>query len=285
MRSKFFTLTAILLAVSLCVSCAASFAESAPDAYALLLSDMTESWMTGAGPEKIDADVEAMNDEVAAAVAEHWKKVWLDPDYKLLRYETDDPSELPVSGKHAFIVLGFQLQDGEMADELKGRCDAAAAAAKAFPDSLIVCSGGATGENNPDRHTEAGLMKAYLTEVCGIVPERIITDERAMNTEENAVNTFAILQEQGVETMTIITSAYHQRRGQTLYNAVAALYRQEYGYSAEIVGNFCYDIETNMDKTQDMILTVMQTASILKVPEDQIKMMKEKFQMQMPGKR
>ena len=279
MKSGFFILTAVLLAVSLSAACTASLAENTLTGYGLLLSDMAEAWMTGAGPEKTDADVKAINDEVAAAVADHWKKVWLDPDYKLLMYGTDDPSALPVSGKHAFIVLGFQLQNGEMADELKGRCDAAAAAAKAFPDSIIVCSGGATGENNPEGHTEAGLMKAYLSDVCGIAPERILTDERAMTTEDNAVNTFAILQEQGIETMTIITSAYHQRRGQALYNAVAALYRQEHGYSAEIAGNFCYDIETKMDKTQDMKIAIAQLASILKVPEDQMEMLKEKLDM------
>lgn len=278
MKSIITTLIAIILASSLCLMCTAAIAEDAPVDYAQLLMDMAETWMTGAGPEKIDADVEAMNDEVAAAVADQWKTVWLDPDYRLFMYGTDDPSELPITGKHAFVVLGFQLQNGEMADELKGRCDAAATAAKAFPDSILVCSGGETGENNPDRHTEAGLMKAYLTDVCGIAPERIFTDEKAMSTEENALNTFAILQEQGVETITIVTSGYHQRRGQSLYNAVAALYRQENGYSVEIAGNFCYDIESDMDKTQDMAIGILQMASILRVPEEKIEIMKEQFQ-------
>ena len=285
MKFRFLTLTAIMLAVSLGLTCTASFADSTPDAYVQLLSDMAESWLMETGTEKIDADVEAMNDEVAAAVADHWEKVWLDPDYKLFMYGTDDPTELPVTGKHAFVVLGFQLQNGEMADELKGRCDAAAAAAKAFPDSIIVCSGGATGKNNPEMHTEAGLMKAYLTEVCGITPERIFTDEKAMDTEENAVNTFAILQEQDVETMTIITSAYHQRRGQALYNAVSALYRQEYGYSADIVGNFCFDIESGTNETQDMAVAIIQMASILKVPNEQINQMKVQFMMKLIGRR
>ena len=220
-------LTAVLLAASLCLTCAASLAENTPVTYADLLWDLAEARLNGTGTEKIDADAEAMNDPVAAAVAEHWKKVWLDPDYRLFMYGTDDPAELPVTGKHAFVVLGFQLENGEMTDELKGRCDAAAAAAKAFPDSVIVCSGGMTGANNPGNHTEAGLMKAYLSDVCGIDPERILTEEKSMDTAENAVNTMPILREQGIETITIVTSAYHQRRGQTLYNAVAALYRQE----------------------------------------------------------
>ena len=85
-------------------------------------------------------------------------------------------------------------------------------------------------------------MKKYLVNQCGIAEERIFTDKKAMTTAENAVNTLAILRKQGVETMTIVTSSYHQRWGQVLYNAMAARYRQVYGYSVEIIGNYCYDI-------------------------------------------
>ena len=219
----------------------------------------------------IDADVAELEDEVAASVAEHWKKTRLDPDYHLFLYGTDDPGDLPVRGRHAFVVLGFELQDGEMADELTGRCIAAAAAARAFPDSILVCSGGVTGANNPEEHTEAGLMKAYLTEVCGIEADRVYIDEQATTTEENARNTLAILQEEQIETMTIITSAYHQIRAQTLYNALAAMYRKEQGYTVEIVGNFSWPMETD-EETQNFekMVAVAQLASILELPTEQI---------------
>ena len=278
MKSRFLALTAAVLMSVLCAVCPVALCEENGAGYGILLQDMMEAWISGTGSEKIDADADQLNNEVAKAVADHWKKVWLDPDYRLYLFGQDDPAQLPVTGKHAFVVLGFRLEDGEMAGELKGRCDAAAAAAKAFPDSLLVCSGGATGKNNPENHTEAGLMKAYLTETCGIKANRILIDERAMSTEENAVNTFVILQEHGVETMTIITSAYHQRRGQTLYNALSALYRQEHGYSAEIVGNFCYDIESEeMNAEQDMSIAILQLASILQLPEDQMEVLGEKL--------
>ena len=266
MKSRFLILTAVLLSISLCVPCTVSIAGNAPATYALLLSDMAASWLTGTGPEKIRADAAAINDGVAAAIAEHWEKVWLDPDYRLFLYGTDDPSALPVTGKHAFVVLGFRLQNGEMTDELKGRCDAAAAAAKAFPDSILICTGGATGKNNPGRHTEAGLMKAYLTDICGIAPERILTDEKAMNTLENTLNTFDILEEQGVDSLTIVTSAYHQRRAQALYSAAAARYRQVHGRSAEIIGNFCFETQTNPDSAKEMATAILQMAVILKAP-------------------
>ena len=69
-------------------------------------------------------------DELAADIAECWKQVWLDPTYRLYVFGTDDPAELPITGRHGFVVLGYQLAQGEMTEELIGRCDAAAAAAR-----------------------------------------------------------------------------------------------------------------------------------------------------------
>ena len=129
-----------------------------------------------------------------------------------------------------------------MTDELRGRCDAAAAAARAFPESVLVCTGGATGGNNPDGHTEAGRMKDYLVQEHGIAPERVFTDEQALTTAENAVNTFAILRQQGIRAITLVTSSYHQRWGQVLYNAMAARYRFELDYPVELIGNYCFDV-------------------------------------------
>ena len=250
-------------------------AETATGAvtYGQLFADLLSAVETPAEGDiaRIDADAASIGTDLAFSIAGHWKKIYLDPEYKLLIWGKDDPSLIPVRGKHAFVVLGYQLQDGEMRDELKGRCDAAAAAAMAFPDSIIVCSGGATGANNPEHHTEAGLMKQYLTEVWGIDPDRIFNDERAMTTAENAINTFAILQEQGVETMTIVTSDYHQKWGQVLYNALASVYRTEQGYSAEIVGNFCFEIEPSQGLYRlGHRIAISQLNSILNLPREEL---------------
>ncbi len=251
----------------------AETASSADVTVGTLLTDLIGAYLDpgGAASGRIDADVHALGTRTAAAVAEHWKKVYLDPGYRLYLYGTDDPSAVPVEGRHAIVVLGYQLKDGEMTEELMGRCDAAAALAQAFTGSLIVCSGGATGENNPEGHTEAGLMKDYLSSGCGIDPDRILTDEKAMTTVDNAVNTFAILKEEGITTMTIVTSSYHQRRGQVLYNALGALYREEYGYSARIVGNYCYDAPAPDDfNRHDAEAAVIQLGRILNIsPEEQ----------------
>ena len=211
--------------------------------------------------------------EVAESIADHWSRVYLDPEYRLNIDQGGGATPelltagIPDSAMHAFVVLGYELKDGEMTDELKGRCEAAAAAARAFPNTILVCSGGATGANNPDRHTEAGMMKAYLVEHCGIEEERIFTDERAMTTAENAVNTFAILKDKNVRTLTVVTSDYHQRWGQVLYNAIAALYEQQYGVDFKIISNYCFQIEPeNAMFRNDAKIAVQQLGSILGLP-------------------
>ena len=184
--------------------------------------------------------------DVARAIADHWKETVLDENYRMFAWHGEDraseleQSGLDLSGKHAFIVLGYKLEDGEMTEELTGRCNAAAAAAASWPDAILITTGGATGSGNPYRHTEAGQMKKYLTEHCGIDPERIYTETAAMTTLENAVNTFRILEENGIETFTIVTSNYHQQWAQILFNAKAATYEKETGYRVRIVGNYNY---------------------------------------------
>ena len=233
--------------------------------------------------ECIEADlaaiqaVSAADYPVAKAIADHWRQVYLDPAYALCCHGEGDlapelsDAGIPDAPTHAFVVLGYELQNGEMTDELKGRCEAAAAAARSFPKTILVCSGGPTGPNNPDRHTEAGLMKQYLVEVCGIDEGRIFTDERALTTAENAVNTFAILKAQGVESMTIVTSSYHQRWGQALYNALAAIYEQQQGYHARLIGNYCFDTQPSVEVfLKDDWFAIYQLGEILKLPKAQM---------------
>ena len=141
-----------------------------------------------------------------------------------------------------------------------------------LPSAILVCTGGATGENNPEKHTEAGLMRDYMVNECGIDPARIFIDESAMTTQENAVNTYKILQANGIGTMTIVTSSYHQRWGQAVYHALGELYRRQNGYDVKIVGNYCYDTEPTVPLyRKDARIAVMQIAGILELPEEVIR--------------
>lgn len=213
--------------------------------------------------------------DVALSIADHWRAVFLDPDYTLLMHHGEEKAEefeaagLICAAKHAIIVLGYQLKDGEMQPELEQRCEAAAALARSLPEAILVCTGGATGSNNPEKHTEAGMMKDYLSDVCGITPDRIFIDELARTTKENAEYSLAILREQGSETMTIVTSDYHQRRGQMLYNAMAAMYGKRYGYQPRIVGNYCCHPENSEGKHSGEYQTGLgQLVSLLDLPRE-----------------
>ena len=224
---------------------------------------------------RIDADlsairaVSAADYAVASAIASNWADVYLD-DYPLFMHAGDEraieleTSNLPFSDAHAIVVLGYALKDGEMTGELMGRCDAAAALARSIPDAILVCSGGATGENNPFNHTEAGLMRDYLVERCGIEALRICVDERAMTTVDNAVNTFEILRDRNIRTMTIVTSSYHQRWGQVIYNAVGLIERLKTGQVVESVGNYCYETEPSSEVfRRDDRIAAKQLARVL----------------------
>lgn len=230
-------------------------------------------------------DVSLGDYEVVRAISDHWGRVYLNAEgeYLLNLYDGGERATaleatgLKDSPTHAFVVLGFELKDGRMTPELAGRCDAAAAAARSFPSAILVCSGGPTGKNNPQNHTEAGLMKRYLVEKRGIDAGRIFIDEKAMSTVQNAVNTFEILRAQGIETITIVTSSYHQRWGQVIYNAMSALYRQGDGYSVRIVENYCYDIAPSDHYRNDDRFAVRQLTSVLQLSDKVIEEMKKAF--------
>ncbi len=257
---------ACLLAALLLLSCAAAqtagfqIAEADQEHFAALLYDLLDARADPEAEARIDADLAAIravseaDSAVAESIAAHWREVYLDAGYALFLYDGGQrATALEETGERieAIVVLGYALQDGEMTKELMGRCKAAAAVARSFPEAILVCTGGPTGQNNPKRHTEAGLMRAYLVDKCGIDARRIRVDESAMSTVENAMNTFAILEREGVGSMTIVTSTYHQRWGQAVYNAVGAIRALQGGRAPAIAGNYCFDIEPSVEVYRD----------------------------------
>jgi len=206
--------------------------------------------------------------DVGRVIVDHWTDIVLDEDYRMFDWHGEErayeleQSGLDFSGKHAFIVLGFKLENGEMVDELVGRCDAAAAAAASYPEAILITTGGATGTGNPYKHTEAGEMKKYLTEHWGIDPDRIFTETDALTTLENAENTFRILEENGIETFTLVTSNYHQMWAQVLFNAKTATYEKETGYKVRILGNYNYQARPAIQRKRNAKTGLNQLTSL-----------------------
>ncbi|PSV22131.1 transporter [Photobacterium leiognathi subsp. mandapamensis] len=115
--------------------------------------------------------------------------------------------------KGAIITLGYALNpDGSMHPILVERLETTLAMAKANPDALIVLTGGV-----PMNHkTEGKLMADWLIEK-GISKDRIIEENYATSTVDNALFSSYALARHHIKHATIISSASHVRRGQTLF--------------------------------------------------------------------
>ena len=134
------------------------------------------------------------------------------------------PDDLPQDDSLCLVVLGFQLlYDGDMAPELLGRCELALQCARQYPNAYIAVTGGGTAFNAPDV-TEAGAMADWFIKQ-GIAPERIICEDASLTTDQNAVNTCAILKNNypQVKQLAVISSDYHLPLGCTVFTEAALL--------------------------------------------------------------
>ncbi len=83
---------------------------------------------------------------------------------------------------------------------------------------FAIVSGGA---ENPDlaENSEARMLGRQLV-AWGIDPSRVILEDQARNTRENAIYSQRIARERGFETVLIVTSAFHMPRAAECFEAV-----------------------------------------------------------------
>ena len=101
------------------------------------------------------------------------------------------------------IVLGAQVYESGPSVVLKYRLDEAIGYLNENPDTLCIVSGG-QGYNEP--YAEAVGMAAYLEE-HGIPEERIILEDTSKNTEQNMINSMALMPEQA--SVGLVTNDFH----------------------------------------------------------------------------
>lgn len=124
--------------------------------------------------------------------------------------------EQPSASRHAIVTLGYKLnRDGTIAPPLKMRLEQTLNIAKRFPGSLIIVTGGVEVAGT----TEAAQMKKWLVE-HGIKSCRIIREEQAANTIENARNSLAILQRHPIQHATLVSASSHVHRSQILFETI-----------------------------------------------------------------
>lgn len=186
--------------------------------------------------EKANTDMNRILDEMKAAdpgMAENWKQImdyWTYAKTEMPINLGIAPDGLPQDDTLCFVVLGFQLNpDGTMQDELIGRLQVALDSANKYPNALVAVTGGGTAKDNPDA-TEADSMAAWLIE-HGLDPSRLIVENQAHSTSENAQFTYAILKERypQVDSLCLISSDYHIAWGSLLMNAELLLSSYETG--------------------------------------------------------
>ena len=160
---------------------------------------------------KIESCLDALEAESPAEGA-LWRRIMTDwarlnevgfEDHRVL------PDDLPQDDSLCIVVFGYGLgADGSIQPELEDRLYVALNAARQYPDAYVAVTGGQTSE--VAGVTEGGQMAAWLR-AQGVAESRLIVEDQALNTTQNAANTYKLLTSAypQVKTLAVVTSDYH----------------------------------------------------------------------------
>jgi uncharacterized SAM-binding protein YcdF (DUF218 family) len=110
--------------------------------------------------------------------------------------------------KPAIVILGYGLApDGSRRAILQRRVMTGLIVAQFFPQSTIIVTGG----NPQNGKTEAGQMRNMLM-LLGFPADRIILEDRANSTVQNAQFSVPLAKEAGTSGIILVTSTTHQGR-------------------------------------------------------------------------
>lgn len=112
------------------------------------------------------------------------------------------------------IILGCQVHSWGPSLTLQDRLDTALDWLKDHPDTTVVVTG---GKGTDEVLSEARAMADYLTE-HGFPAERILLEDRAVNTKENLIYSMELLMLEGDEQVLIVSSGFHLARARMLWS-------------------------------------------------------------------
>jgi uncharacterized SAM-binding protein YcdF (DUF218 family) len=116
---------------------------------------------------------------------------------------------MPKHNHYAIVVLGAGLEtNGAIKAKLTSRLQQGLKLARMYRSAPVILTGG----NQKSGVTEAYMMSQWFTQK-GISRQRLILEDKARDTVENALFSTAILQRLGVTHVTLVTSCSHIRRG------------------------------------------------------------------------
>ena len=117
----------------------------------------------------------------------------------------------PEPERDYLIVLGAAVYGDQPSLTLIRRMEGAIDYLERYPESVAIVSGGmGAGETVTEGQAMYDWMVAH-----GVDPARLIVEDKATSTEENLINSFAIIRERGDEPqgrVAIVSSAYHLYR-------------------------------------------------------------------------
>ncbi|MDT5094097.1 MAG: hypothetical protein QOH60_3460 [Mycobacterium sp.] len=119
-----------------------------------------------------------------------------------------EPAAVKDFSRPAIVILGYGLnQNGTMRTILRRRVLTGLAVAQFFPQSPIIVTGG----NPQNGVTEAEQMRKMLL-LLGIPNDRIIVEDRANSTVQNAQFSVPLAKQAGTSGVILVTSTTHQGR-------------------------------------------------------------------------
>ncbi|MGV8908264.1 MAG: YdcF family protein [Propionicimonas sp.] len=119
--------------------------------------------------------------------------------------------------ENAAIVLGAAVHGRELSNTLEGRLAVAVTYHQRSPSALIVVSG---GQGPQEDIPEAVAMRQYLLD-HGVPDDHIIVEDRSTSTEENFVNSRALLDQRLKPgyTVAFVTDEFHVYRAERIAEA------------------------------------------------------------------
>jgi hypothetical protein len=121
-----------------------------------------------------------------------------------------------VPSNHAIITLGYLLNDdGSIAPPLLKRLTLTLSLANTYPEALIIVTGGLAKAGR----TESYAMKAWLVKQ-GVSKDRIIEENKATNTIDNARLSLALLTKYNIQIATLVSASIHVHRSHILFNVL-----------------------------------------------------------------
>lgn len=112
--------------------------------------------------------------------------------------------------KPAIVILGYGLKpNGTMRLILHTRVLAGLAVAQIFPQAPIIVTGGNPRNGNTEAEQMSKMLRLY-----GTPPERIIVEDRANSTVQNARFSVPLAKQAGTSGIILVTSSSHQDRAE-----------------------------------------------------------------------